>query len=148
MNSPARGFTMIAMLASVAFLARVCAAAPQEAGDERKDDPSTMKNATPAQLCNENGRVRYTASQIPGAVLIVADGEHPRLGYEVFFEQSPLKIYPPQFLLKHRAPVGMAGTQIKPFHVTTQFEAGKRIDSVIVHDAKGPHTVRVDQARD
>ncbi len=102
----------------------------------------------PKVLCNENGSVRYRANQVPGAVIIFADGNHNRAGYHVFFEKSPLRIFPPQHILYHNPPAENSAQVITPFHVRTQFAATEPIETVIVRDAKGSHRVRVDQTPD
>lgn len=101
------------------------------------------------ELCGvEWEKVRYRANQVPGGVIIMADGEHNTSGYEAFFEQLPIDIFPPQFALKHRRPEGSTLDVITPFHVNTSFKASDKIDEVIIHDATGKHAVAVEQTPD
>lgn len=92
--------------------------------------------------------VSYRANQVPGGVIIIAEGTHWTGGYEVFFEQLPIDIFPPQFALKHRRPEGNATQMVTPFQADVSFKTGGKIDEVIVHDASGKHTVKVDQTHD
>lgn len=90
----------------------------------------------------------YTASQTPDTVMIKAMGENPTAGYEVKIGMSPLRIYPPQFLLYRKKPDGMVAQVVTPFEVCASFKAGEAIKSIIISDAGGRHEVTVDQARD
>lgn len=92
--------------------------------------------------------VRYRANQVPGGVIIIAEGTHWTGGYEVFFEQLPIDIFPPQFALKHRRPEGNATQVVTPFQADVSFKTGDKIDEVIVHDASGKHVIPVDQTPD
>jgi hypothetical protein len=99
---------------------------------------------TSVELCAAS----YRAQQVPGAVLIFAEGIHPTSGYQVFFEQSLIDIFPPQFILWHVKPSGIVLDVLTPFFVYTSFKATDKIDAVIVHDANGKHEVKVEQVPD
>lgn len=99
-------------------------------------------------LCNENGDVRYRADQVPGGVIIFADGEHPTSGYEAFFTQSPIDVFPPQFILNHRKVGDTVLDVIIPFNIWVSFAASEKIETVIVHDAQGAHEIAVEQVPD
>src|SRR4051794_1846850 len=60
-------------------------------------------------------RATYTASQTPGEVIIKAIGEHPSSNYEARLFQSPLRIWPPQYLLGRHKTGGMGAQVITPF---------------------------------
>jgi hypothetical protein len=90
----------------------------------------------------------YRAEQVPGAVLIFAEGAHATSGYVVFFEKSPLEIFPPQFSLWHVEPSGMVLEVITPFSKYTSFATKTKIDTVVVYDANGKHEVEVEQVPD
>lgn len=90
----------------------------------------------------------YRAQQVPGAVLIFADGMHPTSGYQAFFEQSPLDVFPPEFILWHIAPSGIVLEVLTPFTVYTSFKTTGKIERVAVHDANGRHEVEVEQVPD
>lgn len=90
----------------------------------------------------------YTASQTPADVIIKAAGEHPTGGYETKLVMSPLRIYPPQWMLAVKKPSGATAQVISPFEATATFKAKDVIQSVQVRDAGGKHTIAVEQARD
>ncbi len=100
------------------------------------------------ELCNENGDVGYRADQVPGGVIIIAEGKHETSGYDVFLEQSPIEIFPPQFILKHRKTDGLVLDVVTPFYTFTSFKAAQKIENVFIDDAKGKHSVKVDQTPD
>ena len=93
-------------------------------------------------------KATYTASQTPGEVIIRATGENPTGGYKVKLYQSPLRIWPPQYMLAHKRPDGIVTQAFTPFDVTALFKSNEPIKQVVVSDASGKHTVTVDQARD
>jgi len=90
----------------------------------------------------------YRAEQVPGVVMIYAHGMHPTTGYQVFFEQALIDIFPPQFSLWHVQPTTIVAEVITPFGAQASFPATETVDTVTVHDANGSHEVPVEQARD
>lgn len=111
------------------------------------DVPEKSAEAT-KEVCNERGDVRYRANQVPGAVILIAEGTHGSPGFEVFFRQSNIDIFPPEFILYHRLPEGFVIQVETPFVTSTQFQAAGKVESVTVHDAQGEHRVKVDQTPD
>jgi hypothetical protein len=113
----------------------------------RRAEPPGRTEAPPdkskTELCNENGDVKYTATWKPGTLTLTASGSHNTAGYRVFFEQSMLMIYPPEFSLKHQRPAGMAAQVVTPFTVKTTFKADEKPQAITVHDAKGRNRVPV-----
>lgn len=93
------------------------------------------------------GRASYRAEQVPNAVIIFATGWHPTAGYVDFFEQSSLRIYPPQFILRTIPPV-IAPQVLTPFAIWVMFGASEPVEMVTVHDADGPHEIKVEQSPD
>ncbi len=89
----------------------------------------------------------YRAQQVPGTVLIFADGFHSTSGYKVFFEMLPIDIFPPQFSLWHTTPSGVVLDVITPFTEYTSFKASG-VETVVVHDINGSHEVPVEQVPD
>src|SRR5688500_14384131 len=69
------------------------------------------------------GGAMFHATQKGGEVSITARGESPTAGYEVRLIPSPLRIWPPQYLLAHKKPDGVVAQVITPFHVTAVFKA-------------------------
>ena len=96
---------------------------------------------------SELGRAGYRAEQVPDAVIIFATGWHPTGGYVDFFEQSPLRIYPPQFILRTIPPV-MAPQVLTPFAIWVMFGASEPVETVTVYDADGRHEIKVEQTPD
>jgi hypothetical protein len=116
--------------------------------EEKFDVPPGGSTQTEPELCNERGDVKYRANQVPGAVVIIAEGTHGSPGYEVFFEQLPIDIFPPQFRLLHRRPSGLSIQLETPFVAVAHFNAPQPVESVTVHDAGGSRQVSVDQTHD
>jgi hypothetical protein len=90
----------------------------------------------------------YRAQHLPGTVIISAEGVHGTTGYQVFFEQSPIRIFPPQFSLWHIEPTGIVGQGSTPFAAQVSFPATDPVARVTVHDATGAHEVPVEQVSD
>ena len=90
-------------------------------------------------------RANYTARQAAGQVTITAEGESPTTGYQVKLIQSPLRIWPPQWILAHKKPDGMAGQAITPFKETASFKADRKVATIVVNDASGRRIVSVAQ---
>lgn len=97
---------------------------------------------------SELGRASYRAQQVPGAVVIFAEGWHPTSGYVDFFEQSPLDIYPPEFIFRTIPPKGMVTQVLTPFVVWVMFGASEPVKKVTVTDADGRHEIKVEQTPD
>ena len=91
-------------------------------------------------------RADYTAKQAGGQVTVTAKGESPTAGYQVKLFESPLRIWPPQWMLAHKKPDGMAAQVITPFEVSASFKSDRKVATVVVNDAAGRRTVSVAQA--
>lgn len=100
------------------------------------------------ELGNQLNDATYRANQVIDRVFIMAEGNTPTPGYDVYFERSPLRIFPPEFILKQRRPDGPTPDVITPFFAVTSFTAAKPIETVTVHDAQGRHEIPVDQTPD
>ena len=92
-------------------------------------------------------RATYTARQSAGRVTITAKGENPTGGYEVKLFESPLRIWPPQWILAHKKPDGPATQAITPFEASASFRADEKVAAVVVSDASGKQTVKVEQTQ-
>ena len=97
---------------------------------------------------SELGRASYNAQQVPDAVIIFATGCHPTPGYVDFFEQSPIRIFPPQFIFRTIPPTGIFPQVLTPFAIWVMFGASEPIETVTVHDADGSHEIKVEQVKD
>ena len=92
-------------------------------------------------------KATYRAEQIPGLVIVTARGSHRTGGYQVWFEQSPIRIFPPELILYHERPE-LGSDVITPFSVTHSFAASDPVERVVVHDHDGRHEVPVEQVPD
>lgn len=92
-------------------------------------------------------KASYRAEQIPGLVIVTARGSHPTGGYRVWFEQSPIRIFPPELILYHERPE-VGPDVVTPFSVTYSFQASEPVERVVVHDHNGRHEVPVEQVPD
>lgn len=86
----------------------------------------------------------YRAVQIAGQVILSATGCLRRGGIRVFFEQKPIRIFPPEFDLLQESS-GAGPDVLTPFCVLTTFQADNLIERVAVHDRWGRHEVAVEQ---
>jgi hypothetical protein len=125
---------------TIATLALVFVLASQSAAGRGPGNATDTPNPGAKELC----RAAYHAAQASDQVTIFATGEHPTGGYVVKFEQSPIAVFPPQFILYHWRP-GIATQVITPFAVETSFRSTAPVEKVVVRDADGPHDVIVSQ---
>jgi hypothetical protein len=87
-------------------------------------------------------RAEYKAEQTKDRVIIHAKGELPA-GYEGVFVRAATQIYPPEFtLMRHRMHGEYRALQ-HTFDSCVAFKLEGPVTSVTVHDADGPHQVRV-----
>ncbi len=91
-------------------------------------------------------RAVYSATQKGGEVIIIAKGENPTPGFEMKLVQSPLRIWPPQWMLARKRPDGIVAQVITPFEVTGSFKSDDPINAVRISDAAGRHEIPVEQA--
>ncbi len=92
------------------------------------------------------GRANYFAQQAQDAVIIFAFGVHPTPGYIDFFEQSPVEVFPPEFIFRSIPPGGFFPQLMTPFAIWVAFGANEPVKTVTVHDADGAHQINVEQA--
>ena len=99
----------------------------------------------PAEAAGRNrpGKARYYAQQVPGAVIITAEGEFPAAGYKALFRQSAIAVFPPEFSFVWVPPDGPSAQVITPFRASTWFKAVEPVESVTIHDAGGRQPVEV-----
>lgn len=87
----------------------------------------------------------YRAEQQSGVVVIRATGVHQTTGFDVSFERVGVTIFPPQYSFMHEAPAGASKRSPTPFDHKVSFETDKRVDSIVIYDARGRHEVKVVQ---
>lgn len=128
------------IITAFTFAALSLMSPPLDAADEK------ARNAGPGagDLCNELGNVKYAAKWTAGKVTLTAEGKHNTGGYGVSFQQSQLKIFPPQFSLVHKKPHGFVTQAITPFTASTSFEASEKPKEIVVRDARGEQRVAVE----
>jgi hypothetical protein len=88
-------------------------------------------------------KANYSAEQRGGQVTITANGESATAGYQVKLVQSPLRIWPPQWLLAHKKPDGAVAQVITPYEVSASFKAQEPVEWLKVTDARGSMHVPV-----
>ena len=86
----------------------------------------------------------YRAVQISGLVILSATGCLRRGGIRVFFEQKPIRIFPPQFDLC-QDDSGFGPEVLTPFCALTSFHSNQPVEMVVVEDRLGRHEVKVEQ---
>jgi hypothetical protein len=104
---------------------------------------TTVSETGPAG--SQLGRASYRAEQVRDTVIIFAMGWHPTPGYVDFFEQSPVDVFPPQFILRTIPPTGIVIQTLTPFAIWVMFGANEPVKTVTVHDADGAHDIDVAQ---
>jgi len=109
--------------------------------DKKSSSTSIADNAGNTDL----GRASYRAEQAREAVIIFAFGWNPTPGYTNFFEQSPIDVFPPEFIFRSIPPGGFVPQVLTPFAIWVMFGANEPVKTVTVHDADGPHKVPVEQ---
>lgn len=113
--------------------------------------PATQPDCPPAETAlNPKGwelipAANYSATQTGDTVRIFAAGEHPTAGYATKIFMSPLRIWPPQFLLYRKPPEGMAAQVITPFDVCVSFKSNRPVPPLVLTDGAGRHEVQVVQ---
>jgi hypothetical protein len=125
---------------------------PATAGPKHVDCPEVQPLPDRAgwQPARGVGGVTIRAQQVPGAILIFAEGDHPTAGYETKIVLNPQRIYPPQFTVVAKAPDGMAAQVITPFNVCVKWPHDHRqpIKTLVILDAAGRHEVEVEMVLD
>lgn len=113
------------------------------------DKKSTTKASTSVAASgpggSDLGRASYRAEQAQDTVIIFAFGWHPTPGYIDFFEQSPIDVFPPEFIFRSIPPGGFWPQVLTPFAIWVAFGASETVKTVRVHDADGAHEITVEQ---
>lgn len=96
-------------------------------------------------VCGPAAVDEVRAFQHDGYLLIVAKGTTPTPGYRVHLVQSPLRIFPPQYIVEQCELAGVSAQVISPYHVSGVFRLETPVESVVVHHAGGTTTVAVER---
>lgn len=107
-----------------------------------KAPKTAARKPTNVGLCSGD----YQAKQVGNTIVLRAEGLHFTTGWQVFFEQSPITIFPPEYSFWHVEPTGLVTQVLTPFSVLAAFESVKPVDHVVVYDADGRHEVSVERA--
>lgn len=104
-----------------------------------------LEQEWPEMALGEAGEYWAVQDEDSLAVLLFARGTTPTSGYEVFLRESPLTVWPPEFLLIEIAPSpSTVVAQVEtPFGTWAWFESGESIDTLTVHDRNGTHEIEV-----
>ena len=81
----------------------------------------------------------------PNQVLVVAEGDLPSPGYRVDIQQSPLKIFPPQFNLVRCPLPGFWIQVITPFKYSETVRYPQDQSVITVHHADGADEVKIEE---
>jgi hypothetical protein len=109
---------------------------------KKKTPTAATRKPTNVGLCSGD----YQAKQVGNTVVLRAEGVHFTTGWQVFFEQSPITIFPPEYSLWHVEPTGLVIQVLTPFSLLIEFESAESVDHVVVYDADGRHEVSVERA--
>ncbi len=95
--------------------------------------------------CELARRTSIRAVRLGEQILIAARGEAPTPGYRVELQQSPLRIFPQQFLLVWCREPGVWLEVATPYAVYAVFPFPQDIGQVTVNHADGPDEVPIEQ---
>lgn len=98
--------------------------------------------------CQLAQRTLLRAFRVEQYVLIVAAGELPTPGFDVNIEQSPLKIFPPQFNLLQCPRPGIWPQVVTPYRHTESVPFPVDQDTVTVHHAEGSDQIGIEDCGD
>ena len=90
-------------------------------------------------------RTSIRAVRLGEHILIAARGETPTPGYQVDIEQSPLRIFPPRFLLVWSQKPGIWPDVVTPYLVYEVFRFPQEVAEVTVQHADGQDDVPIEQ---
>lgn len=98
--------------------------------------------------CELAARSSIRIRQCDGNILICAEGDLPSPGFDVAIEQSPLRIFPPQYnIIRCRRP-GVFPEVITPYRICRSFPLGDKVPEITVHHAEGSDKVEVQPCDD
>lgn len=101
------------------------------------------------QLCEAAPAAdQIKASYVAGSLWIVARGSCLSSCWDVSLERSPIAVFPPEFSLEACRSARPCLEVVTPYFVRRQFPMATDPKSVVVHDAAGPHNVKVEVVPD
>ena len=102
-------------------------------------EPAALENPRDWQLASGN----YSAEQSGDAVIVRASGGNPTPNYKMRFvleKENRLVLY-------RQRPGGIQLQVMTGFAVCTKFKPPGGVDTIVVRDAQGEHTVRVEKPK-
>lgn len=111
------------------------------------EDPFPLKLTVKKQVLGRwvKGTGSYSAIQIGPFVRLTATGKLPYFNATAHLVKSPLTIFPPVYGLFFFIPEIQLPAQL-PFEVHASFFTEETVNTILVWDAKGKHSVKVNQA--
>ena len=98
--------------------------------------------------CDLAERAAIRIVQCEGHLLICARGDLPSPGFDAAIEQSPRRIFPPQYnIVRHRRP-GVFPQIITPYRICKSFPLGDKVPEITVYHAEGSDKVSVEPCAD
>ncbi|MGI9484519.1 MAG: hypothetical protein ACR2RF_01295 [Geminicoccaceae bacterium] len=94
--------------------------------------------------CELANRSSMRILQCDGTILICAEGDLPSPGFEIKIEQSPLRIFPPQFNIVRCRQPGVFPQVITPYRICKSFPLGDKVPEITVNHAEGSDKVAIE----
>ncbi len=101
-----------------------------------------------ATICVLANRTTLRVFQSEGHLLIVAAGDLPSPGYDVDIEQSPLRVFPPQYNIVQCRRPGIFPQIITPYRISRTFPLGDRVPEITIHHGEGADKISVETCVD
>lgn len=101
-----------------------------------------------AKHCELANRATVRVFQAEGHILISAAGDLPNPGFDVDIEQSPLRIFPPQYNIVQCRRPGVFPEIMTPYRICRSFPLGDRVPEMTIHHAEGTDKVSVEPCED
>ena len=98
--------------------------------------------------CELAQRTRILAFRTRQYVLIIAEGELPTPGFDVDITQSPLEIFPPQFILQRCPRPGSWPQVVTPYRYAETISFPADQPTVTVHHADGTDQIDIEECGD
>ncbi|MEM7290791.1 MAG: hypothetical protein AAF412_10570 [Pseudomonadota bacterium] len=86
--------------------------------------------------------------QCEAHLLLCATGDLPDPGYDIDIEQSPLRIFPPEYNIVQCRRPGVFPQMITPYRICRTFPLGDRVLEITVHHGEGTDKVNVEPCED
>jgi len=83
-----------------------------------------------------------------GTILICAEGDLPSPGFDVMIEQSPLRIFPPQYNIIRCRRSGVFPEVMTPYKTCKSFPLADKVPEITVHHAEGSDQIATEPCRD